>query len=87
MQTQITYPRIQTVQPQPGKRLLVTFSTGETRMYDCRPLLENTVFSALSDEALFQQVRPDRHGYGVIWSNDIDLAESELWLNGQPVDL
>lgn len=83
MQTQVTYPRVQTVQPQPGKKLLVTFSTGETRIYDCQPLLREEAFRPLADEALFQQVRPDRHGYGVIWSEAIDLAESELWINGK----
>ena len=82
MQTQVTYPRVQMVRPQFGKKLLVTFSTGETRIYDCQPLLSEEVFRPLADEALFQQVRPDRHGYGVIWSEAIDLAESELWING-----
>lgn len=83
MQTQVTYPRVQAVRPQPGKKLLVTFSTGETRIYDCQPLLREEEFRLLADEALFQQVRPDQHGYGVIWSEAIDLAESELWINGK----
>ncbi|MEK7675393.1 MAG: DUF2442 domain-containing protein [Verrucomicrobiota bacterium] len=85
MQTQVTYPRVQTVRPQPGKKLLVTFATGETRIYDCQPLLREEAFRPLADEALFQRVRPDRHGYGVIWSEAIDLAESELWINGKRV--
>ena len=83
MQTQVTYPRVQAVQALPAKKLLVTFSTGETRVYDCQPLLREEPFRPLADEALFQQARPDQHGYGVIWSDSIDLAESELWANGQ----
>ena len=86
MQTQATYPRVQTVRPQPGKKLLVTFSTGEMRVYDCQHLLRDEAFRPLADEALFQQVRPDRHGYGVIWSETIDLAESELWINGKSAE-
>ena len=82
MQTQVTYPRVQAVRALPAKKLLVTFSTGETRVYDCQPLLREEAFRPLADEALFQQVRPDQHDYGVIWSEAIDLAESELWTNG-----
>ena len=86
MQTQVTYPRVQAVQALPAKKLLVTFSTGETRVYDCQPLLREEAFRPLADEALFQQARPDQHGYGVIWSDSIDLAESELWANGKRVE-
>ena len=76
MQTQVTYPRVQTVRALPAKKLLVTFSTGETRIYDCQPLLREEAFRPLADEALFQQVRPDPHGYGVIWSEAMEfLAE------------
>ena len=86
MQTQVTYARVRAVRPLPDKTLLVTFSTGETRIYDCNPLLNEEAFRPLANETLFRQVRPDPHGYGVIWSDEIDLAESELWINGKPAD-
>lgn len=86
MQTEVTYPLVRAVRPLPGKKLFVTFSTGEARIYDCQPLLAEEAFRALADETLFQQVRPDRHGYAVIWSDEIDLAESEIWINGQPAE-
>jgi hypothetical protein len=44
--------------------------------------LELPAFRVLKDEAFFRNVRPDDHGYGVVWSDDVDLAESELWLKG-----
>jgi hypothetical protein len=65
---------------------LVAFATGEQRVYDCAPLLRESVFAGLADEAVFQQVRPDPHGYGVVWSDELDLAESELWINGSPAE-
>jgi len=37
----------------------------------------------LENEAVFQCARPDPHGYAVIWNDDVDLAESEIWLNGK----
>jgi hypothetical protein len=82
MDTLLTYPRVRSVRPLAGKRLLVAFATGEERFYDCGPLLAESAFAALADETVFQQVRPDPHGYGVIWNDEIDLAESELWING-----
>jgi hypothetical protein len=86
MKTEVSYPLVRTVRPLPDKRLFVTFETGEARIYDCRPLLKEDAFRALADEALFRKVRPDPHGYAVIWSDEIDLAESEIWVNGQPAE-
>ena len=82
MNTQVTYPRVTSVKPLTGKRLLVEFSTGEQRVYDCTPLLRESVFASLADDRLFEQVRADSHGYGVVWNDELDIAESELWING-----
>jgi hypothetical protein len=78
-----TYPKIRRVKPQAGKTLLVEFANGVIKVYDCAPLLESDVFRPLQDEALFRCAHADPHGYGVIWTDEIDLAESELWINGQ----
>lgn len=79
-----TYPKIAEVTPRPGKRLWVRFRNGAARLYDCTPLLRNPVFHPLRDEALFKTARADAHGYGVVWTNELDLAESEIWLHGRP---
>ncbi len=76
------YPRVESVQPLTGKRLLVGFANGVTKVYDCTPLLACEPFKPLADDVLFRCVKADPHGYGVVWSDDIDLAESELWENG-----
>ncbi len=83
MTTATTFPKILSVCPKQGKTLLVTFDNGECREYDCTPLLQSTIFSPLRDDALFRCVHVDSHGYGVVWNDDIDLAESEIWLNGK----
>jgi hypothetical protein len=82
MATRTAYPKVKTVVPQPGMKLLVEFENGECRTYDCTPLLRSGVFRPLRDEAFFRSVHADPHGYGVVWNDDIDLAESELWVNG-----
>jgi hypothetical protein len=82
----IQYPKVKSVQPLKGKQLLVTFSNSVRKVYDCTPLLRQEVYLKLSDEALFQNVRADQGGYGVSWDDEIDLAESELWINGLPAE-
>ena len=77
-----TYPKVKAVDPLPGKRLRVAFANGEVRAYDCNPLLDQPAFHPLREEAFFRNVRADPHGYGVVWSDEVDLAESELWIHG-----
>ena len=76
------YPKIIDVESKKGKKLLVTFSNGIQKLYDCSPLLESNIFSPLSNDTIFNAVHVDKHGYGVIWTDEIDLSESELWING-----
>ena len=77
------YPKIKGVKPQTGKKLVVEFANGVFKLYDCNPLLDSEAFRLLRDEAVFRCARVDDHGYGVIWNDDIDLAESEIWIHGQ----
>ena len=86
MTTHTTYPRIASVRPLSGKRLLVGFDNGVRKVYDCTPLLSSEPFAALADDPLFRSVQADPHGYGVVWSDEIDLAESELWLYGETAE-
>jgi hypothetical protein len=77
-----SYPRIKRVEPMEGKKLVVTFSNSIKKVYDCSFLLKEKTFKPLLNDALFRSVKADRHGYGIIWSDEIDLSESELWING-----
>jgi hypothetical protein len=83
MMKAITYPKIRRVKPKSGKILLVEFVNGVSKLYDCKPLLGSEAFRPLEDEALFRRAHADSHGYGVIWTDEIDLAESEIWINGR----
>jgi len=85
MTTVTTYPRIRRVEPRQGRTLLVEFENGIRKTYDCTPLLDSEVFRPLQDDALFERAHADPHGYGVIWNDEIDLAESEVWINGSSV--
>lgn len=80
------YPKIIAVESAKGKRLVVTFNNGIKKLYDCSPLLKSDTFSPLINDALFKSVHVDKHGYGVMWTDDLDLSESELWINGTPIE-
>lgn len=79
----IVFPKVEAVTPLPDKKLLVRFVGGESKVYDCRPRIEEEPFSALQNESFFRQVKVDVGGYGISWSDRIDLSESELWMNGK----
>ena len=80
------YPKIIAVKPLKNYRLLVTFENRVRKVYDCSALLEKAVFQPLKDKAFFKVVRVDQGGYGISWSEEIDLAEAELWMNGVAVE-
>ena len=69
-----------------GKKLLITFHNNTKKIYDCTLLLKEAAFKPLLNNVLFQSVKADKHGYGVIWSDEIDLSESELWINSLPAE-
>ncbi len=80
---QTTFPRLKAVEPLAEKRLRVTFVNETIKIYDCKPLIEKEPFQRLGDEAFFRCVHVEPHGYAVVWDDQVDLAESELWLHGQ----
>ena len=77
-----TYPKVKSVQALKRKQVLVVFSNGVQKIYDCSPLLTEDTYSALAIDAIFKNVKADQGGYGISWTDEIDLAESELWING-----
>jgi hypothetical protein len=79
----MNFSAIQSVKPLEGMRLLVKFENGVEKICDCRQLLHLEMFQPLKDEAFFKSVKVDAGGYGVSWSDDVDLSEYELWVNGK----
>jgi hypothetical protein len=76
------YPKIKTAIPLDDYRLQITFVNGVCKVYDCKPLLQNSAFGSLTWGWLFRSVQVDAGGHGVSWNDDIDLSESELWEHG-----
>jgi hypothetical protein len=75
---------IKAVHPLPQQQLSVQFTNGTTKLYNCAPLIAtHLAFAPLANPQLFQAVTVDAGGYGVVWSDTIDLSCDELWTNGQ----
>jgi hypothetical protein len=75
-------PKILSVKVQEDKMLAVMFANGIEKVYDCAQLLGRDMFQLLKNDAFFKSVKVDAGGYGISWSDEIDLSEYELWTNG-----
>ena len=72
--------RVEVVEPLENYELRLTFSTGEKKIFDCKPFLKTKLYFPLNDIALFNRVYLD---YGVVSWNDgaIDFSTSLLYEN------
>ena len=76
-------PRIQKVDPIDNYQLIVTFTNGIKKLFNCKDKLQSKQYSALKDISLFKSVKIDSQGYAISWTDEIDISENELWLNGK----
>ncbi len=74
---------VKEVQPKADYTLLLTFASGEKRLYNARPLLEKPIFADLKDKNFFLRARVD--GDTVIWNDDVDIAPEHLYEVSVPV--
>jgi hypothetical protein len=83
MNTQLAEVWLLSVEPRKDHTLLLTFETGEQKIYDFRPDLQEEIFAPLQDINLFMQAHNNH--FGVVWNDDIDIASEHLYYNGVPV--
>lgn len=79
------YPKIKYVEPLKNHKLFLIFENGIMKIYSIKDWLEKPAFKALTNIALFNTVEVDPAGYGIIWNDELDLSEFELWKNGVEV--
>lgn len=74
---------IKHIKPLENMILEAVFFNGEIKKYDMKNLIKkHEVFKDLENEELFNKVKVDIGGYGVVWNEDIDLSSEEIWKNG-----
>lgn len=73
------------VRPLEDYKLWLRFNTGETKIYDFKPLLNTLAFQPLTDTSVFQNVYID---YGIPSWNDgaIDIDPEVLYKEGVPAE-
>lgn len=76
--------RVKEVKPLSDLILLVTFENSTVKRYDVKSLLNKfeafRVFA--TSPALFNLVKVDQGGYGIVWNDELDISCNELWNNG-----
>lgn len=77
------YPQLVSVSVLEDYALLVEFTNQEYRKYDVRPLLSLPMFAPLQNLALFRSFRIEAGGHGLVWSEEVDVSEYELWSRGE----
>jgi hypothetical protein len=70
-------PRVSQVQPLTAYRLLLTFTSGEERIFDMTPYLDKGIFTSLRDPAYFNAVRAV--GGSIAWPDEQDLCPDTLY--------
>lgn len=75
-------PRIVSAEALDDRTLVVKFTDREIRKYDISKLLDNPMFSLLRNPKFFRNFQVEPGGYGLVWNEDIDISEYELWQYG-----
>ena len=79
------FHRVKNVTPLADFMLKAEFLDGAVKIYDVKPLLQTWPVFQMFDyvPGLFEQVRVDQGGYGIVWNDEIDLDCNELYENGE----
>ena len=70
-------PKLIDVKPLDGYKLLLTFETGEEKIFDVTPYISGDWFGKLKDIKYFNTVHLS--GYTVEWKDGQDIAPHELY--------
>lgn len=78
--------KITNVVPKENLTLIVSFSDGAVKNYDCKHVAErNEYYQRLKDHYFFKNVHIDTGGHGLSWDDHVDLSEYEILQNGSDI--
>ena len=83
--TSVQDMRVSAVKPLDDMMMLVTFVSGERRLYDATQLLEYPAFQPLKDESIFKAASVD-HGAVTWMDGEIDIAPETMYATSLPYD-
>ena len=79
------FHRTKTVKLTEDYKLVVTFEENVTKIYNVEALFEIEIFNQLKNNELFFDCNVDKGGYGIVWSDEIDLSCDEIYQNGKSI--
>lgn len=60
--------------------LTITFSTGEVRELDLKPIMdEYPLFHALEENNLFENAKIDLGGFGIVWNEEFSISSGDAY--------
>jgi len=79
----VLQPKVLEVMPLPGYKVLLTFETGEKKLFDVTPYINGDWFGKLKDISLFNSVHVV--GWTIEWAGGQDIAPHELYEDSVPI--
>jgi hypothetical protein len=79
----IMNPRVRSVKPNPDFTITITFTNGETRIFDVKPFMNKGIFKELQDPGLFNSVKPFLGS--IQWKNGQDFCPDTLYIDSLPL--
>lgn len=77
------FNKIRHIEILPDYIIEATFVSDVVKLYDFKKLIQtHNAFMPLSNEAMFKTAKIDCGGYGLCWTDEIDIDASEIWYNG-----
>ena len=75
--------KIKSVETLENKIFKIEFENEEIKYYDMKKIIEKyIVFKLLNNDVVFNMAKVDQGGYGIIWTDEIDISGEELYVNG-----
>lgn len=75
--------KIKSIEILPDFIIRASFENDVIKTYNFKPLFAKyPVFEPLKQESFFAQAAVDCGGYGIRWSDDMDIDAAEIWYNG-----
>ena len=73
------YPKLINVEPINDYKLMLSYETGEKKIFDVLPYMSGAWYEELYNENVFKTVHLISNGYGIEWENGQDIAPHELY--------
>lgn len=76
-------PRVKRVEPTDSFELILTFDTGEKKLFDAKALFQYPIYAPLKNIGFFKLVKAD--GMCVYWNDEIDICPDALYTQSAPM--